>query len=159
MKMPLSFGPMGGGPPGGGRPDGPGGPGGGRPMGGALGRHGAMMPGEKAKNFKRTMTTLLKYLKPYRWAIILTLIFSIIGTVFSIIGPKLIGNATTKLFEGVMGKIMGTPGAGIDFTYIGNLMALLLGLYVASTLFNYMQGWVMSSIAMKLTYQFRKNIA
>jgi ATP-binding cassette, subfamily B, multidrug efflux pump len=165
MKMPLTFGPLGGGgpPPGGGHggPGGPGGPGGrpGGPGGGGMGRHGPMMPGEKAKNFRQTMKTLLKYLKPYQAAIILTLIFSIIGTVFAIIGPKLIGNATTKLFEGVMGKIMGTPGAGIDFTYIGNMMILLLALYGAGTLFNYLQGWVMSSIAMKLTYQFRKNIA
>lgn len=159
MKMPLHFGPMGGGPPPGGPPRGgpgsrPGGPGGGPP-----GRHGPMVPGEKAKNFKQTMKTLLGYLRPYQWAIILTLIFAMIGTVFSIIGPKLIGNATTKLFEGVVGKIMGTPGAGIDFDYIGRILLLLLGLYVASTLFTYLQGWVMANISMKLTYEFRKKIA
>jgi len=157
MKMPLYFGPMGGGggpPPGGG----PGGPGG-RGPGGPMGRHGPMLPGEKAKNFKQTMKTLIAYLKPYQAAIILTLIFSIIGTVFSIIGPKLIGNATTRLFEGVVAKIMGVPGAAIDFNYIGNIVLWLIGLYLASTLFTYLQGWVMSGIAMKMTYQFRKNIA
>ncbi len=159
MRMPLSFGPMGGGGPPPGAPPGGGpgrGPGGG---GGPMGRHGPMMPGEKAKNFKDTMKTLLVYLKPYRVAIIFTLLFSVIGTVFSIIGPKLLGNATTKLFEGVMAKIAGVPGAAIDFNYIGNIVLLLLGLYIASTLFQYLQGWVMSGIAMKMTYQFRKNIA
>jgi len=161
MKMPLYFGPMGGGPPGG-RPGGPGGPGGGPGGGGGggpMGRHGPMMPGEKAKNFKATMKTLVTYLKPYQAAIILTLFLSVLGTVFSIIGPKLVGNATTKLFQGVAAKITGTPGAGIDFNYIGNIVLLLLGLYLASTIFNYLQGWVMSGIAMKMTYQFRKNIA
>jgi ATP-binding cassette, subfamily B, multidrug efflux pump len=160
MKMPLTFGPMGGGggsPPGGGGGR-PGGPGGGGP-GGPMGRHGPMLPGEKAKNFKQTMKTLIVYLKPYQAAIILTLFFSIIGTVFSIIGPKLIGNATTRLFEGVVSKIMGVPGAAIDFGYIGNIVLWLVGLYLASALFTYLQGWVMSSIAMKMTYQFRKNIA
>jgi len=149
MRMPLSFGPMGG--HGGGGPP----PGASRP--GGPGRH--TMPEEKAKHFKDTMKTLLVYLKPYRVAILLTLIFSIIGTVFSIIGPKLIGEATNKLFEGVMAKIMNVPGAAIDFEYIGRMVLILLGLYLASTLFQYLQGWVMSGIAMKITYQFRKNIA
>jgi ATP-binding cassette, subfamily B, multidrug efflux pump len=160
MKMPLTFGPMGGGggPPPGGGSGGPGGPGRGGP-GGPMGRHGPMMPGEKAKNFKQTMKTLIVYLKPYQAAIILTLVFSIIGTVFSIVGPKLIGNATTRLFEGVVAKIMGVPGAAIDFNYIGAIVLWLVGLYLASAMFTYLQGWVMSSIAMKMTYQFRKNIA
>jgi ATP-binding cassette, subfamily B, multidrug efflux pump len=165
MKMPLHFGPMGGGPPPGAGPGGPGGPGGGPGGpggpggGGPMGRHGPMIPGEKAKNFKATMKTLVTYLKPYQAAIILTLFLSIIGTVFSIIGPKLVGNATTKLFEGVSNKILGIPGAGIDFDYIAWIVLILLGLYLASTIFNYLQGWVMSAIAMKMTYQFRKNIA
>ena len=158
MKMPLNFGPMGGGgPPPGGGPGGGGRHGGG--PGGPMGRHGPMMPGEKAKNFKQTMKTLIVYLKPYQAAIILTLFFSIIGTVFAIIGPKLIGNATTRLFEGVVAKIMGVPGAAIDFNYIGTIVLWLIGLYLASALFTYLQGWVMSGIAMKMTYQFRKNIA
>jgi ATP-binding cassette subfamily B protein len=130
---------------------------GGGPMGG---RHGPMMmAGEKAKNFKNTMKTLLKYIKPFRVPIILTLLFSMAGTVFSIIGPKIIGNATNKLFAGVMGKMMNVPGAAIDFNYISRMMLILLGLYLASTAFNYIQGWIMSGIAMKMTYQFRKNIA
>jgi ATP-binding cassette subfamily B multidrug efflux pump len=152
MRVPMSFGPMGGGPPPGARPGGPG-------RGGPMGRHGPMVPGEKAKNFKATMRTLGVYLKPYRFAIILTLLFSMAATVFSIIGPKMMGNATNKLFEGVMGKIMHVPGAAIDFTYIGHAMLLLLILYVIGTVFNYLQGWVMSGIAVKITYNLRKNIA
>jgi ATP-binding cassette subfamily B multidrug efflux pump len=165
MRFPYSFGPMGGGPMGGGPPPGPppgGLPGGRGPMGGGPmgGRHGPMMmAGEKAKNFKNTMKTLLKYIKPFRVPIILTLLFSMAGTVFSIIGPKIIGNATNKLFAGVMGKMMNVPGAAIDFNYISRMMLILLGLYLASTAFNYIQGWIMSGIAMKMTYQFRKNIA
>ena len=150
MRQPLTMGFMGGGPP----PGGP--PGGGGPMGG---RHGPMMTSEKPKNFKDTMKTLLKYLKPFRVPIILTLLFSVAGTVFSIIGPKIIGDATSKLFEGVVGKMMHVPGAAIDFDYIGRALLILLGLYLASTVFNYIQGWIMSGIAMKMTYTFRKNIA
>jgi len=148
MKIPYHFGPMGGGgPP-------PGGPGRGGP-----GRHGPMMADEKPRDFKKTLKTLLAYLKPYRYAIILTLILSIAGTVFAIIGPKLMGDATTVLFQGAMQKIMGVPGAAIDFAYIGRMVLILLGLYVAATAFQYAQGWVMSGIAMKMTYQLRKNIA
>jgi len=156
MRVPMSFGPMGGGgPPGGGGPGGRG-PGGGGPMGG---RHMPMMPGEKPKNFKHTMTTLVRYLKPFRVPIILTLVFSMAATVFSIIGPKLMGNATNVLFKGVMNKIMNVPGAAIDFNYIGKIVIILLVLYLIGTGFNYLQGWIMSGVAMKITYAFRKNIA
>jgi len=151
---PMGRPPMGGGPLG----RGPGG--GGPPVGGGMGRHGMpMMEGEKAKNFKSTMKTLLKYLKPFRVSIILTLLFAMAGTVFSIIGPKMIGDATNKLFAGAMAKMMHIPGAAIDFNSIGRTMLILLCLYLASTAFNYLQGWVMSGIAMKMTYAFRKNIA
>jgi ATP-binding cassette, subfamily B, multidrug efflux pump len=160
MKVPMYFMPMGGGRPMGGGPPG-GGPPGGRPGGGGpmMGRHGPMVTGEKAKNFKSTMKTLLTYLRPYRVAIILTLLLSTAGTVFSIIGPKLMGNATTKLFQGVMAKASNIPGASIDFEYIGRIIITLIILYVVGTGFNYLQGWVMSSIAVKITYNFRKNIA
>jgi ATP-binding cassette subfamily B protein len=124
------------------------------------GGHGPMMmPGEKARDFKKTMKTLLKYLKPYRYAIILTLILSIAGMVFSIIGPKLMGDATTVLFQGAMNKMMSVPGAAIDFAHIGKILLVLLGLYIASGGFIFLQGWVMASISMKLTYTLRKNIA
>jgi len=156
MKIPYTIGPMGGGPPPGGGPFRRG-PMGDRP---GMGGHGPMMmPGEKARDFKKTMKTLFKYIKPYRYAILLTLILSMAGTVFAIIGPKLMGDATTTLFNGAIAKMMNVPGAAIDFAYIGRIALVLLGLYLASSGFNYLQGWVMTGIAMKLTYTLRKNIA
>jgi ATP-binding cassette subfamily B multidrug efflux pump len=122
--------------------------------------HGPMMmPGEKPRDFKKTMKTLLKYLKPYRYAIILALILSIAGMVFSIIGPKLMGDATTVLFQGAMSKMMNVPGAAIDFARIGRILLIMFGLYLASGGFIFLQSWVMSGISMKLTYTLRKNIA
>jgi len=157
MKVPYQF-MMGGGPPPGAPPGGPlrGGPVGGR---GPAGGHGPMAIGEKAANFGSTIKTLMTYLKPYRLAIIITLLFSIASTVFAIVGPKLLGNAVNVIFTGVMGKMMGTAGATIDFASVAGICLTLLGLYLAGTLFNYAQGWVMSGIAMKLTYQLRKKVA
>ncbi len=120
---------------------------------------GAMVSGEKAKNFRKTLKTFLTYLKPYRLWLILVLVFSVASTVFTILGPRLLGNATTKLFAGVLAKAMHVPGAAVDFGYIGRIVLILVGLYVLSALFNYAQGYVMSGIAMKITYAFRKNIA
>jgi ATP-binding cassette subfamily B protein len=149
---------MGGGPPAGAPPGGPlrGGPMRGR---GPIGGRGPMMAGEKAHDFKATIATLMKYLKPYRYAIILTLVFSIASTVFAIVGPKLLGNAVNVLFTGVLGKMMGTASTGIDFASIAGICLTLLGLYVAGTIFNYIQGWIMTGVAMKMTYQLRKDIA
>jgi ATP-binding cassette, subfamily B, multidrug efflux pump len=125
--------------------------------GGPMGH--ATMGGEKPKSFKKTMKTFLIYLKPYRISLIIVLFFAIASTIFSILGPKLLGNATTKLFEGVVAKAMHIPGAAIDFDYIANIGLMLLGLYLASSLFVYIQGYIMSGIAMKITYLFRKNIS
>ena len=159
MRFPYKF-MMGGGPPPGAPPGGPmrGGPMRGR---GPMGGHGpmAMMAGEKAANFKDTFRTLMKYIKPYRWAMVITLLFSIAATVFAIVGPKLMGNAVTVIFEGIMGKMAGIPGAAVDFASIAGICLTLLGLYVAGTVFNYILGWIMTGIAMKLTYQMRKDIA
>ena len=130
------------------------------PMGGGM--HGPMgmgMPGEKAKNFRSTMVTLLRYLKPYRVSLTIALVLSIVGTAFTIIGPKLMGNATTKLFEGLVGKIMHVPGAGIDFTYIGNIVLVLVALYVISAACSYIMGYIMTSVSIKVTYDLRKKIA
>lgn len=135
------------------------------PMGrGPMGRGGgpmgaAMMGGEKPKSFKKTMRTFLNYLRPYRVSFSLVLLFATASTVFTIIGPKLLGNATTKLFEGVVAKAMNVPGAAIDFGYIGRIVLILVGLYLLSAIFNYIQGYIMSGIAMKVTYAFRKNIS
>ncbi|MFZ7120814.1 MAG: ABC transporter ATP-binding protein [Eubacteriaceae bacterium] len=121
-------------------------------------RHGAMMSGEKARDFKGTMKKLISYLKPYKLAIITVIVFAIASAIFTIIGPKMLGKVTTKLFEGIMGNVSGT-GTGIDFEYIKNIILILAGLYVISALFSYIQGWVMTSVAMKVSYNMRKNIS
>ena len=128
--------------------------------GGPLGRggHMAMMKGEKARDFKGTMRKLVEYLGAYRIAILITMIFAVASTIFAIIGPKILGQATTKLFEGVLAQITGT-GEGIDFTYIGNVLLITLGLYLVSALFSFIQGWIMSKISMDITYRFRRDIA
>lgn len=119
------------------------GPGGGGPMG------GGMRKIEKAKNFKGTMNKLLQYLKPYKLSILVVILFAIGSAAFTIVGPKILGNATTKLFEGLVSKVSGAPGAAIDFTYIGNIVILLLGLYILSTVFGIIQGYIISGVAQK----------
>jgi len=129
--------------------------------GGPMGRgHGpmAMMKGEKARDFRGTMRKLIDYLGTYKITILVVMIFAIGSTIFTIIGPKFLGRATTKLFEGVLGQINGT-GQGIDFEYIGRIILITLGLYLASALFSFIQGWIMSSISMDITYRFRNDIA
>jgi ATP-binding cassette subfamily B protein len=129
---------------------------------GPLGRGGpmGMMGGkaEKPRDFKGTMLKLIKYLSSYKALIIVVLVFAVASTVASIVGPKILGRATTRLFEGVLENIAGT-GTGIDFGYIENIIILTLLLYVASTLFGYVQGWIMSGVSMDITYRFRKDIA
>jgi ATP-binding cassette subfamily B multidrug efflux pump len=137
-----------------------------RPMGpmrgpGGPGRgHGpmAMMQGEKARDFRGTMKKLLDYLGAYRISILIVMVFAIASTVFSIAGPKILGKATTKLFEGVLGMISGS-GEGIDFNFIGRIILITLALYLASSIFNFIQGWIMSGIAIDITYRFRKDIS
>ena len=126
------------------------------PMGGG---HPGMMTVEKPKSFRKTMRTFLRYLRPYRASLIIVLVFAIASTAFSIIGPRMLGNATTILFNGIRDKALQVPGAAIDFAAIGRIALTLLGLYLASALFNYIQGYVMSGVAMKVTYNFRKDIA
>ncbi|MEK4742729.1 MULTISPECIES: ABC transporter ATP-binding protein [unclassified Bacillus (in: firmicutes)] len=128
------------------------GPGGGGPMG------GGMRKIEKAKNFKGTMNKLLQYLKPYKLSILIVILFAIGSAAFTIVGPKILGNATTKLFEGLVSKVSGAPGAAIDFTYIRNIVILLLGLYILSTVFGIIQGYIISGVAQKVSYNFRKEI-
>lgn len=128
----------------------------GGPMGG--GPMGGMGAGEKAKDFKGTMKTLLAYLGKYKIGIILVIIFAIGSAVFSIVGPKILGNATTEIFEGLMGKITGSS-TGIDFGAIGNILLLLITLYVISAVFSFIQGFVMSDISQKVSYNLRKGIS
>jgi ATP-binding cassette subfamily B multidrug efflux pump len=118
-----------------------------------------MMPGEKAKDFKGTARKLLDYLRPYWVVLIVVLVFSIGSTIFSIVGPKLLGRATNKLVEGIIAKVSQVAGGGIDFVYIRNLMILLVVLYGISALFNYIQGFLMSGVAMKISYSLREKIA
>lgn len=132
-------------------------PGGGGP-GFGPGGHRGMMPGEKARDFKGTMRRLVGYLSAYRLSILVVILFSIASTIFTILGPKILGQATTKLFEGALGMIAGA-GMGIDFEYIGRIILLMLGLYVLSSLFSYIQGWIMSNVSMAITYRFRNDIA
>jgi ATP-binding cassette subfamily B protein len=135
---------------------------GGRPgrMGGMMGRGGgpmAMMRGEKPRDFKGTMKKLIEYLGSYKVSILVVMLFAIASTIFTILGPKQLGNATTTLFTGVMAQIAGT--GTIDFASIGHIMLLVLFLYLLSALFAYIQGWVMSGISMNITYRFRKDIS
>jgi len=139
------------GPVGGRGPMGRGGPGGGH------GPMGMMMKGEKPRDFKGTLTKLIKYLGQYKVLILVVWIFAIASTIFAIAGPKILGKATTRLFEGVLAMIAGS--GSIDFGYIGNIILLTLGLYLLSVLFSYIQGWVMSGISMNITYRFRRDIS
>lgn len=131
-----------------------------KPMGGphGPGGPGGMMVPEKAKDFKGAFKKLVSYLAKYKVAISIVIIFAIGSTIFNILGPKILGNATTKVFEGVMDMIAG-KGTGIDFGYIGQLMIILVILYLISALFGYLQGYVMSNVSMKVTYNLRKDIS
>ncbi|SHE92578.1 ATP-binding cassette, subfamily B [Thermoanaerobacter uzonensis DSM 18761] len=125
-------------------------------MGG--GPHGMVRGGEKARDFKGTMKKLIKYLSAYKFSIISVFILAALSASFSIAGPKILSKAITKIFEGVMNKITG-QGSGIDFEYVGKIILILIGLYGLSALFGYLQGWIMSGVAMKVTYRFRKEIS
>ncbi len=127
--------------------------------GARMGGRGAagMIPGEKAKNFKGTMTKLLRYLSRFLPAIITVLVCAAASTVFSIFGPKVLGQATTKLFEGVMAMLTGT--GGIDFSAIGQILLFLLAIYLVSALLSYVQGWVMAGVATKVSYSMRRDIS
>lgn len=126
--------------------------------GGGHGPMGGMGAGEKAKDFKGTMKNLINYLKPFKLSIIIVMIFAVGSAAFSIVGPKLLGKATTKIFEGLVSKVSG-GAEGIDFTYIGNMLLFLLGLYIISALFSFIQGFVMSGISQKVSYNLRKEIS
>ena len=115
------------------------------------------MPGEKAKDFKGTMKKLMAYLAQYKTALIFVVIFAIGSTVFNIVGPKILGKATTEIFNGLVGKVTG--GSGIDFEKIGTILLTLLGLYLCSALFSFVQGYIMTGVSQKLTYRLRKEIS
>ena len=113
---------------------------------------------EKAKDFKGTTNKLIKeYLSKYKIALIIVFIFAIGSTIFTIVGPKILGNATTEIFNGIVNKISG--GSGIDFDKIGKILLTLIGLYVISALFSFIQGFTMTGIAQKITYKLRTDIS
>lgn len=116
-----------------------------------------MGSGEKAKDFRGTIGKLLRYMKPYRFQLILICIFAIASTIFSIIGPKILGNATTLLAEGLAAKY--TQQGSIDFSGIFTILRNLLIIYLASALFSYIQGWMMATVTQKTTYSLRKEIS
>jgi len=126
-------------------------------FGSGHGPGGMMMPGEKARDFKGTMKRLIKALSPYRWSFLVVLIFAAASTVFNIIGPKILGNATTILFDGVLASLAGT--GSIDFDAIGRILVTMAILYTIASLFGYIQGWIMSGVSAKVTYNFRRDIA
>ena len=128
------------------------------PGGGGFGPRGMGMPVQKAKDFKGTLKRLIVYLKPYKIQLLLVLLTAIISTVFSIVSPKIMGKATTKLFEGLMKMYKGVPGAKIDFDYIGQIIILLIGLYIISAIFAYLQGYIMAGVAQKTVYNLRTEV-
>ena len=119
---------------------------------------GMGMPVEKAKNFKGTLRRLTDYLKPQKVQLLFVLLAAILSTIFAIVSPKILGKAITKLFEGMMLVFNGVPGAEVDFSYIGNILLLLIGLYVVSSLFMYVQQYIMAGVAQKLVYKLREDV-
>ncbi len=132
----------------------------GGPMGGPMGRGGPMAmlgKAEKPRDFKGTLNKLIQYLGHYKLLILFVWILAIASTAAAIFGPKILGNATTELFSGVKAELAGT--GTIDFTAIGNILLQALLLYVFSATLSFAQGWIMTGVAMKITYTFRKDIA
>jgi ATP-binding cassette subfamily B protein len=115
-------------------------------------------PVEKPKNFRKSLARLVAYLKPQGGKLIAVLVLAVASTVFAIFAPKIMGNATTKLFEGLMAKFMGIPGAGIDFAYIGNIVVLLIGLYVVSALLQYAMQYIMAGVSQRVVYDMRRQV-
>ncbi|WP_223635180.1 ABC transporter ATP-binding protein [Planococcus sp. 4-30] len=119
---------------------------------------GANMPAEKAKDFKGTFRRLVSYLKPRRKKLAAVFLVAILSTVFAIVGPKIMGMAITELFEGAYGQLQGVPGGGIDFGVIGQILAILAGLYLFSSLFSYIQQYMMSTVAQDTVYDLRQDV-
>ena len=126
-------------------------------MPGPMGRPGRNMPTAKAKDFKKTTKKLIKnYLSKYKIALFIVMIFAVGSTIFTIIGPKISGNATTEIFNGLMSKLSG--GSGIDFGKVGSILLGLFGLYILSAIFSLVQGFTMTGVSQKLTYRLRNDI-
>lgn len=129
-----------------------------RPRRGPHGPHGPGGPAvEKAKDFKGTLRKLLNYVKPFKAAIIAVMIFAIGSTIFSIAGPKVLSGATTEIFNGLVSKVSG--GSGVDFGKIGQILLTVMGMYVLSGSFMFVQGWLMTGVSQKMTYRMRRDIS
>ena len=120
-------------------------------------RHGGMAPVEKPKDFKGSMKNLIRYIGKYKIAVVIVMICAAASTIFAVIGPKILGKATTALAEGLVGKIQGT--GTIDMGYIGIILLIVLGLYGISALFMFIQGWLMTGVTQKICYRMRKEIS
>lgn len=120
------------------------------------GGSGGMAPAEKAKDFKGSIGKVIQYMGKYKIAVIFVMIIAAASTVFSVLGPKILGKATTALAEGLMAKVAGT--GGIDFSYIAKILLFVLGLYVLSSVLSFIQGWIMTGITQKICYRMRKEI-
>lgn len=126
-------------------------------MGGPMGHGRGMHGGEKAKDFKGSMARILRYMGRYKFRFILMFFFAVAGTIFNIWGPKILGKATTELFSGLVAKVNGT--GGIDFEKIGMILLSVMALYLASSCFSFIQGFVMTGISNDVTYNLRKDIS
>ncbi len=115
------------------------------------------MAGEKAKDFKGTLKKLVKYMSAFKIQLLFVLIFAVCGTIFNIVGPKILGKATTEIFNGLVGKISG--GSGMDFDKIGKILLMTLSLYVVSAVCSFIQGYIMSGVSQRTTYRLRKEIS
>lgn len=130
-----------------------------RPAMGPMRGPGMMgMPAQKAKDFKGTARRLLAYLNPFKMSLIVVLITAILSTTFGIVGPKIMGEATTKLFNGLMAKFQGNPNATIDFNGIATILLILIGLYIISAGFSYAQQYIMSGVAQKTVFNMRRDV-
>ena len=118
---------------------------------------GVGIPSEKPKNFSKSMKQILRYSGNYKYAFVVVILFAIAGTVFQVIGPKVMGRATTVLAEGLMYKIKGT--GGIDFITIGKVLVLTASLYALSAVLNFVQGWIMTGITQKIVYNLRRDVS
>ena len=115
-----------------------------------------MVPGEKANDLKGALGKILRYMGKYKIAVVFVMIIAACSTVFSVLGPKVLGKATTGLAEGLMAKVAGT--GGIDFSYIGKVLLFVLGLYLLSSVLSFVQGWIMTGITQRICYRMRKEI-
>lgn len=131
------------------------GPGG---RGGGFGPRGIGRPVEKAKDFKGTLKRLVRYMGQHKWSLLLVFVAILLSTVFSILSPKILGQATTVLFEGMLARFEGLSGSGVDFAAIGRILIVLGTIYAFSTLFGYIQQITMVNVAQKTVYNMRKDI-